>query len=180
LKSIRIAADRARAAEVAREKEAAREAEVAVNSTVEKHAADITARTSGGSDPALYDGATVKVGRRTLLAGLQASGQNPFQIVFQLVDENDPGRLPPGEDERRRWPPTRSRLVLAPSGLLFCVLYDGYDGTDTQDEIIVLDAQTPPRPDAAASLATGSGCRCSMTRVGWHCSCDRDNDCIQV
>jgi hypothetical protein len=101
------------------------------------------------------------------LAGLQASGQNvytcrglggdrggfqlAFQIVFQLVDENDPGRLPPGEDERRRWPPTRSRLVLAPSGLLFCVLYDGYDGTDTQDEIIVLDAQTPPR-------------RCSLAR----------------
>ena len=37
-----MAADRERAAEVARE------AEVAVNSTAEKHAADITARTSGG------------------------------------------------------------------------------------------------------------------------------------
>lgn len=43
-----MAADRERAAEVAREAVAAREAEVAVNSTAEKHAADITARTSGG------------------------------------------------------------------------------------------------------------------------------------
>lgn len=43
-----MAADRERAAEVAREVVAAREAEVAVNSTAEKHAADITARTSGG------------------------------------------------------------------------------------------------------------------------------------
>ena len=55
LKSIRIAADRERAAEVTREEEAAREAEyaareaeVAVKSTAEKQAADITTSSSGG------------------------------------------------------------------------------------------------------------------------------------
>ena len=49
--------------------------------------------------------------------------------------------------------------VLAPGGLLFCVLYE--EGDDARR------TRSSPSTPRRCSLATGLGCRCSMARVGW-------------
>ena len=67
--------------------------------------------------------------------------------------------------------------VLAPGGLLFCVLYDNND--TTQDEIIALDAQTlQPRHRFGQSLLKEA---CGMAVVGEELFvCDCGNDRLQV
>merc|ERR1712194_884471 len=67
--------------------------------------------------------------------------------------------------------------VLAPGGLLFCVLGDGDD--PEQDEIIALDAQTLQlRHRFGLSLLNFA---CVMTVIGEELFvCDRDNDRLQV
>ena len=67
--------------------------------------------------------------------------------------------------------------ILAPGGLLFCVLVD--DDDDTHDEIIALDALTlQPRNQFGLSLLN---CACGMAVVGEELFvCDKGNDRLQV
>ena len=67
--------------------------------------------------------------------------------------------------------------VLAPGGLLFCVLYDEFD--DMQDEIVALDAQTlQPRHRFGLSLLNEV---CGVVVVGEELFvCDCGNDRLQV
>ena len=68
--------------------------------------------------------------------------------------------------------------VLAPGGLLFCVLYDD-EVDETQDEIVALDAQTlQPRHRFGQSLLKYT---CGMAMVGEELFvCDTGNDRMQV
>ena len=67
--------------------------------------------------------------------------------------------------------------VLAPGGLLFCVLFD--NGDSTQDEIVALDAQTlQPRHRFGQSLLKGA---VGMAVVGEELFvCNSGNDRLQV
>ena len=144
----------------------------------------------GGDELVVRSGCTVRILARDMSSGASFESEPQSQYCsyiaaseqhFYMTDSNEEvcSLTHAGTEVAKYGDGTKFIFcpVLAPGGLLFCVL--SQDGNEKEDEIIALDAQTlQPRYRFGLSMLNFA---CGMVTIGEELFvCDRDNNRIQV